>query len=124
MILLIMTHFGIFKLLFYSWVKSLFRYDVMYWWNIIEATSNQDALLQEFGMGGLANICLGNNYFRVWCIILTFIIEKRHHGYIMSEASYRDDIIKCLDKTSSTNLLVNAMATLMQLVTADNYTGK
>jgi hypothetical protein len=42
----------------------------------------------------------------------------------MSEASYRDDIIKCIDKTSSTNLLVNAMATLMQLVTADNYTGK
>lgn len=49
--------------------------------------------------------------------------EKRHNGFIMSKESYRDDIIKCIDITSSNNLLVNAMTTLMQLVTSENYTG-
>lgn len=73
-----------------------------------EALVSEDPLLQEFGMGGLSNICL----------------EPRHRDYIMSKDIYRENIIKCLDNSKSINLVVNAMSTLMQLVTAENYIGK
>ncbi|KAG2203164.1 hypothetical protein INT46_001431 [Mucor plumbeus] len=65
-----------------------------------------DPLLREFGVGGLANICL----------------EPRHHEYIMSQPTFRRNIVNCLDTQYSLNTKVNAMTTLMQLITAENYT--
>ncbi|GAA5802791.1 hypothetical protein HPULCUR_008266 [Helicostylum pulchrum] len=73
----------------------------------LEATTSKDPLLQEFGMGGLANICL----------------EKRHYGYITSKASFINDIKNCIDPTFPSNTIVNAMTTLIQLITEENYTG-
>jgi hypothetical protein len=42
----------------------------------------------------------------------------------MSQPLYRHNIVNCLDKTSTVNTKLNAMTTLMQLITADNYTSK
>ncbi|CEI85569.1 hypothetical protein RMCBS344292_00030 [Rhizopus microsporus] len=56
-------------------------------------------------MGGLANICL----------------EPRHYEYIMSQPSFRQNIISCLDNTWTKNIKVNAMTTLMLLITEENY---
>ncbi|RCH87807.1 Armadillo repeat-containing protein 7 [Rhizopus stolonifer] len=66
-----------------------------------------DSNLQEFGMGGLANICLA---------------EPRHHEYILSQPSFRHAIVQCLDTSCTVNTQLNAMTTLMQLITQDNYT--
>lgn len=73
---------------------------------LLDALTDKNPPLQEFGMGGLANICL----------------EPRHHQYIMSQPLYRQNIINCLHKSSTINTRLNAMTTLMQLVTAENYT--
>ncbi|KAI9480958.1 MAG: hypothetical protein EXX96DRAFT_617921 [Benjaminiella poitrasii] len=71
----------------------------------LNALTDNDILIQEFGVGGLANICL----------------EPRHHEYIMSQPIYRNNIIDCLDSSCSTNTKINAMTTLMQLITDENY---
>ncbi|CAO3672001.1 unnamed protein product [Rhizopus microsporus] len=82
-------------------------------WNLyavnlfLEAITDPDPLLREFGMGGLANICL----------------EPRHYEYIMSQPSFRQNIISCLDNTWTKNIKVNAMTTLMLLITEENYSG-
>ncbi|KAG1112100.1 hypothetical protein G6F42_014836 [Rhizopus arrhizus] len=72
----------------------------------LDALTDNDPLLREFGVGGLANICL----------------EPRHHEYIMSQPIFRHNIAKCLDTEYSLNTKVNAMTALMQLITAENYT--
>lgn len=74
----------------------------------LEAITDPDPLLREFGMGGLANICL----------------EPRHYEYIMSQPSFRQNIISCLDNTWTKNIKVNAMTALMLLITEENYSGK
>ncbi|CEI99915.1 hypothetical protein RMCBS344292_13991 [Rhizopus microsporus] len=71
----------------------------------LEAITDPDPLLREFGMGGLANICL----------------EPRHYEYIMSQPSFRQNIISCLDNTWTKNIKVNAMTALMLLITEENY---
>ncbi|KAL9555569.1 hypothetical protein MBANPS3_002289 [Mucor bainieri] len=73
---------------------------------LLDALTDSDPLLREFGVGGLANICL----------------EPRHHEYIMSQPAFRHNIVQCLKTELSLNTKVNAMTTLMQLITAENYT--
>ncbi|KAL0142845.1 armadillo repeat-containing protein 7 [Mucor lusitanicus] len=72
----------------------------------LDALTDSDPLLREFGAGGLANICL----------------EPRHHEYITSQPIFRRNIVQCLKTEYSLNTKVNAMTTLMQLITAENYT--
>ncbi|CAO3656698.1 unnamed protein product [Mucor fragilis] len=74
----------------------------------LDALTDSDLLLREFGVGGLANICL----------------EPRHHEYIMSQPVFRHNIVECLKTEHSLNTKVNAMTTLMQLITAENYTSR
>ncbi|KAI7906505.1 uncharacterized protein BX663DRAFT_548680 [Cokeromyces recurvatus] len=85
------------------------NYDTLWGLRVIDlflnALTDNDPLIQEFGMGGLANICL----------------DPHHHEYIMSQPMYRNNIIQCLSSSNSTKIKINAMTTLMQLITAENY---
>ncbi|KAI9345747.1 hypothetical protein BD770DRAFT_463281 [Pilaira anomala] len=88
--------------------NSLWDLEVVDLFLKVGAITNQDPLLQEFGMGGLANICL----------------EKRHYEYITSKTTFINNIINCINPKNGTNLIMNAMTTLMQLITEENYTGE
>ncbi|KAI8333869.1 hypothetical protein BC941DRAFT_433206 [Chlamydoabsidia padenii] len=85
----------------YDWLWEVSAVDLF-----LDAISQDDQQLQEFGMGGLANICL----------------EPRHHYYIVSNPSHLDKISNYIRKDSSgtTNTLLNAMVTLMLLLDSDN----
>ncbi|CEP15764.1 hypothetical protein [Parasitella parasitica] len=74
----------------------------------LTSLTDSDPLLREFGIGGLANICL----------------EPRHHEYILSQPGFRRNIIRCLNTQFTLNTKVNAMTTLMQLITAENYASR
>ncbi|KAI8365594.1 hypothetical protein BD560DRAFT_401998 [Blakeslea trispora] len=63
----------------------------------------QESHLREFGMGGIANICL----------------EPRHQQYLQS---FLKLMVDCLKPTCTPNTQLNAMTALMQLVTQENYT--
>ncbi|KAI7865785.1 hypothetical protein BDF14DRAFT_969571 [Spinellus fusiger] len=89
-----------------------FAYDPMnYGWlwklNVVtlflDALFNEDRLLREFGMGGLANICL----------------DPRHHAYITSEPAFLHSIMACLYEESGKHtktMLVNSMTLLMLMI--------
>ncbi|KAI8393854.1 uncharacterized protein BYT42DRAFT_609619 [Radiomyces spectabilis] len=86
-----------------------FAYDpVNYEWlwdlNVVNlfltAITDADPLLREYGMGGLANICL----------------DPRHRAHITSESYYIRAIQACIDADPSThteNTMLNAMLTLI-----------
>ncbi|KAG0172321.1 Armadillo repeat-containing protein 7 [Apophysomyces sp. BC1034] len=87
------------------------NYDWLWQLNVVElflnAITENDPLLKEFGMGGLANVCL----------------ESRHHSHIVSEPYYIRAIMACIleDSPSCTdNTIVNAMTTLMFLITPES----
>lgn len=89
------------------------NYDTLWDLNVVdlflEATTTtrlDDVKLQEFGLGGLANLCL----------------DPRFRNHIVSNPAHLISIIACLQAKNPNNVLVNAMTTLMQLVTEDNYT--
>ncbi|KAI8983588.1 armadillo repeat containing 7-like protein [Pilobolus umbonatus] len=85
------------------------NYDIL--WDIravdlfLEAIQKEDPQLIEFGLGGLANICL----------------ESRHYHYLISNQTFINKIILCLNNTTCSKIIVNAMTTLMQLVTSESY---
>ncbi|KAI9028993.1 hypothetical protein CLU79DRAFT_523157 [Phycomyces nitens] len=82
----------------YVWLWNLKVVDLF-----LDAITGQDQLLQEFGMGGLSNICL----------------DPLHHTHILSEPYNIRAIMECIfgDQSKYTNdTVVNAMTLLMLLI--------
>ncbi|OAD75935.1 hypothetical protein PHYBLDRAFT_142919 [Phycomyces blakesleeanus NRRL 1555(-)] len=89
-----------------------FAYDpvnFVWLWNLkvvdlfLDAVTCEDPLLQEFGMGGLSNICL----------------DPIHHEHILSEPYHIRAIMECLfsDELKYTeNTIINSMTLLMLLI--------
>ncbi|ORZ00076.1 hypothetical protein BCR42DRAFT_429903 [Absidia repens] len=86
----------------YNWLWEINVVDLF-----IYALYQEDKLLQEFGMGGLANICL----------------EPRHQHYIASDPKHIDVItsyIRTKRTNITTNTILNALVTLMLLLDSQN----
>ncbi|CAO3580487.1 unnamed protein product [Absidia cylindrospora] len=75
--------------------------------NVVIFSYVKDKLLQEFGMGGLANICL----------------EPRHQYYIASDPKHIDIItsyVRTKRSNITTNTILNALVTLMLLLGSED----
>ncbi|KAI8081387.1 uncharacterized protein BX664DRAFT_340282 [Halteromyces radiatus] len=82
----------------YDWLWDINVVDLF-----LDALDNDDILLQEFGLGGLANICL----------------EPRHQYYIVSDPKYIKAISRYIcsrPNNATNNTILNALTTLLLLL--------
>ncbi|KAI9496659.1 hypothetical protein BDB00DRAFT_869237 [Zychaea mexicana] len=85
----------------HNWLWQANAIDVFF-----DALEQQDSLLQEFGAGGIANICL----------------DPQHYQYILSNTKHIESINAIVedgtrhDTSTTTDAVVNAMTTLMLLI--------
>lgn len=57
-------------------------------------------------------------------LLIVCYLDPRHYEYILSQPSFRQDIVECLTISHTKNTQINAMTALIQLVTTENYQSK
>ncbi|CAO3641528.1 unnamed protein product [Cunninghamella blakesleeana] len=88
----------------YEWLWEVYVIDIF-----LEALKSQDILLQEFAMGGIANICL----------------DPKHQCYLLENQDHINAIFRFLEikeEKSTTNVIINTLTTLLLLVNTDYHT--
>ncbi|CAO3637003.1 unnamed protein product [Cunninghamella echinulata] len=87
----------------YNWLWEVNVIDIY-----LEALKDQDTTLQEFALGGLANICL----------------EPRHQYYLLENQDHINSIIYFLqikENKSTINIIINTLTILLLLISTDYH---